>query len=120
MDVAAALLIEWKLCLGIAGDAAGDVIARATEEIGEPRLAPTDDLRVWDEQLMGGARAATADELPEVSLPLRLAARIPKRPSMDVFADQAELTSAVAVERAAARVGMTLEAWVLRTLLAGR
>jgi hypothetical protein len=118
VDVVAALLVEWQLCLGSAAFAAESVTLAAAAAIDEPRLAPDGDLRGWDQQLAGAGPRPTGDELPEVALPHRLAVRIPKGPSIEFLANLEQLSAAIAAERAASRRGMTMETWLLRQLLA--
>ena len=79
----------------------------ARRDLDAPRLAPNDDLRAWDQLLAGGGPSSTIDELPEVALPQRLAARLPKTPSLDHLGELADLDGVVQLERAAARKGMT-------------
>ncbi len=119
VDAAAALVLEWSLCADVLSIAeSGPLVELARVEIAQPRLAPTDDLRAWEQQLAGRGPEPEEDELPEVCLPERIAARVPKTVGVTAL-HLAELDDAALCDRAAARLGMTLEVWVLRRVLAG-
>jgi hypothetical protein len=119
VDAAAALVLEWSLCADVLSVAeGGPLVELARVELAQPRLAPTDDLRAWEQQLAGRGPEPEEDELPEVCLPERIAARLPKTVPVTAL-HLAELDDAALCDRAAARLGMTLEVWVLRRVLAG-
>ncbi|HEX8121261.1 MAG TPA: hypothetical protein VF549_08350 [Solirubrobacteraceae bacterium] len=117
IDVVTAILAEWHLCHEVASHHYALLRQAARHDLDASRLAPNDDLRAWDQLLAGSGPTSTIDELPEVALPQRLAARLPMTPSLDHLGELADLDGAVQLERAAARNGMTLEVWVTRSLL---
>jgi hypothetical protein len=115
-DVWVALQIEWTLVVDDLGpERAARVLARASTDA-VPALAPTDELRSWASHLATRSGPVT-DDLPSVALPQRVLARL--RPG-DVDSElgtrvgRGLLEDAVTVELAAAKAGMTLEAWAYR------
>lgn len=118
IDVLVAVLIEWQLCRELAAELYEDLRHDAQHALGEARLAPDEDLRAWDRLLAGKGPDSAIDELPEVALPQRLAARISKVPKFSEVGDLTAAAGAIEFERAATREGMGMEAWVARRLLA--
>lgn len=117
VDVWVALQVEWTLVVeDIGRELAELVVERAKASAALPTLAPTEELRSWVAYLL--ARSGTpTDDLPSLALPERLLARL--RPAdlayeLRARSAGASVDDAVAVELAAASVGMTLEAWAYR------
>lgn len=118
VDVVAALLLEWGLCADVGGLNPSSLAQAARQALGQPRLAPHDDLRAWERQLAGHGPGPTIDELPEICVPQRLTFRLP--PGLpSTMLDFPALDVAILCERAACRCGTSLELWVLRRALAG-
>jgi len=117
VDVWVALQVEWTLVVeDIGTELAEHVVERAKAAAALPTLAPTDELRSWVAYLLVRGSTPT-DDLPSIALPQRLLARLhPAELERELRARSAEcsLEDAVAVELAAARAGMTLEAWAYR------
>jgi hypothetical protein len=117
IDVWIALQVEWTLVTEDIGNELAQLVAeRAKAAAAMPTLAPTDELRSWIAYLVGTSSAPT-DDLPSVALPQRLLARLhPAELECELRArsDGSSLDDALAVELAAASVGMTLEAWAYR------
>ncbi len=113
VDVVVALAVEWRLCEDVAMPAADDLLAAAAIALGEPRLAPSGDLRAWDQLLAGDGPDCDVDELPEVCLPQRLAFRTPHSLNAATL-NVDSLAAAAMCDRAACRLGMTMETWLLR------
>lgn len=119
VDVWIALQVEWTLVMEDIGTELGElVVERAKAAAALPTLAPTEELRKWVAYLRARSRSGTpTDDLPSLALPQRLLARL--RPA-DLVSELrarsagASVDDAVAVELAAASVGMTLEAWAYR------
>jgi hypothetical protein len=120
LDAVIAVLLEWSLCSDVAkarGMREEDLAARARLALGEARLPPTVEFRVWDRQLAGHGPFPTGDELPEVCLPERLRVRLPRTARLSRQISVESIEAAVLCDRAAAQTGMTMEVWVLRQLL---
>lgn len=117
VDVWVALQVEWTLVVEDIGvEQAGCVVERSKAAAALPTLAPTEELRAWVAYLLASS-IAPSDDLPSLALPQRLLARL--RPAdlereLRVRSADASIDDAVAVELAAASVGMTLEAWAYR------
>jgi hypothetical protein len=121
VDAVVAMLAEAGLALRAAASAGirPDALrAVAAGELEQPRLPPTADLRAWDLQLTGRGIPTEDDELPELCLPARLLAQLDRPLRLAPITRQADVAGAALLDRAAARRGMTTEAWVLRTALA--
>jgi hypothetical protein len=121
VDVAVALQLEWSLIHSDVSDShsISQIVERADAAAAEPRLAPTDALRRWIAYISDGPRPRAEHDLPSVALPARLVARLtPTTIVKDVSACADEMLnpSAVIVERAAALLGMTMDAWAYREL----
>jgi hypothetical protein len=116
-DVWVALQIEWTLVVDdLDPERAARVLARARTDAVLPALAPTEELRSWASHLVARSGPVT-DDLPSVALPQRVLARL--RPGeldsdLRTRVGRGVLEDAVTVEVAAAKAGMTLEAWAYR------
>lgn len=117
VDVWVAVQVEWTLVVeDIGTELAERVVESARAAAAVPKLAPTEELRSWIASLHATS-VAPSDDLPTLALPQRLLARL--RPSdleRELLARSIEssVDDAIAVELAAASVGMTLEAWAYR------
>jgi hypothetical protein len=80
------------------------------------RLGPASRLREWPH----GAGAGEEDELPELVLPERIAARLTPGQPIDHRLEQGRIEIAISCERCAALQGRTLESWVLLAALSAR
>lgn len=121
VDAWVSLLLEASLVVKAmqASDIVGEQILRAAVERAPSvlYLPRGDDLRRWLDQLEGRLAPEPVDELPEIVLPVRLAAQLPIGASLadHLRLDLAQL--ALAAERRAASEGLTMECWVLRAAL---
>lgn len=84
---------------------------------GSPFAAVDDSLRRWTNQL-SGAQPPAEDELPEVVLPERLLLHPAVGTDWPQLLNQVDAETAISAECSAARAGMTLVAYALRTALA--
>jgi hypothetical protein len=117
VDVVGALLVEWGVCESLLAELSVTTVLQWAElALTEPRLAPTEDLRVWDRLLAGHGPISSGDELPELCLPQRLAVRLPHPLSLTGL-ELARLPVATLCDRAACRLGMAMETWLLRQAL---
>lgn len=117
VDVVGALLVEWGLCESLFAEPSVATVQQWAElALVEARLASTDDLRFWDQLLAGHGPISRSDELPELCLPQRLAVRLPRALSLAAL-DLTRLPVATLCDRAACRLGMAMETWLLRRAL---
>lgn len=122
VDAVVALALELALVLDALAQAVIPAPAQLVTELvaGEPRhVAPTPALRLWEVQLRGGLGAEPVDELPEVTLPLRLIAQLPHGKRLGPLL-AIEIDLARQADLRAARAGLTMESWVLRRALRQR
>jgi hypothetical protein len=125
VDAWLALLVECELVrshLAGFGFDAGKVVDEASRSLGIARLAPSASLRQWGAQLNGQDREGDLplDELPSVALPERLLVQLAPGtiPEFLTAAVGREAESeALPLERIAAAVGLTMEAWAYLTTL---
>jgi hypothetical protein len=117
VDAVLALLLEWSTVVATGGIDIALLSVAAAHDARAPRLAPTDDLRAWERQLAGRGPRPDADELPEASVPARVVAALGHPLDVTGRIDLTALPSAVLADRAAARSGLTVETWALRTAL---
>lgn len=117
LDAWVAILLEFDLALGDlpAGSRPDYFLAAAVAaEQKLSRLGPACGLRAWPHSAGG---ADLEDELPELVLPERLAARLTPGASIEAHLDPSVIGLAKECERLAALQGRTLESWVLRAAL---
>jgi hypothetical protein len=113
VDVWVSLLLERQLVEAELGDLYAGVLDAAVASAAQPRLV-TGPWMDWLDQLTAGI--ALDDELPSVVLPARVLARIVPTARAKHFAvlHSADLSAARTLETAAAREGLTMEAWAYR------
>jgi hypothetical protein len=117
VDVWMSLLLEFDLVLSdLQGlDDPIGLLERATQEGDLHRLGPWTELRNW---LEGAAIASTgADELPELLVPERIAARLTPGLELSSRLRPRYFELARACDRCAALQGRTMESWALQTAL---
>jgi hypothetical protein len=118
VDVLVSLLVEFDLVLADLREASANpealLACALTQPVDLRRLGPAGPLRDWP---------ATAspfdqlDELPELVLPERLAARLAPGTSLAPRLDLDRADLAIVCDRRAAEHGRTLESWALRAAL---
>lgn len=119
LDAWVSILLELDLALADLPPelGSGEFLRQAIEnERSLPRLGPASGLRDWPHRCGAGEE----DELPELVLPARIAARLTPGQPIDSRLDDGRIETAVACERCAALQGRTLESWVLLAALAAR
>lgn len=115
VDALVAVLLEWAAVTAIPGIAVDALVEFAGSQ--PTFLPPTQELRAWDRQLAGRGQLPNYDELPEVCLPVRVVACYGHTLRIATHIDLSETPQAIAADRAAARLGLTLEAWAMRAAL---
>jgi hypothetical protein len=99
-------------------DAAELLGGLAGAELREDRLAPSPALQAWVAALSGTSPSvAYMDELPELMLSGRLWQWPSAKQALGTPIESASITLAVKLEVAAARRGLTMQAWVLEAVL---
>lgn len=120
-DALVCLLVELDLVLGDLRDAVPDphaLLAQAAADGARAaRLGPATELRDW---LAGPLEISDRDELPELLLSQRVAARLTPGCSLAPRIRLDALELALSCDRQAARAGRTLESWALQAALAAR
>jgi hypothetical protein len=122
VDVWLAVQAEWGIVRANLADEEriAAVLEHAKSSADTPALAPTAELRAWLRWLAAPPSGSAEHDLPSVALPARLLARL--RPNavaaeLRTYAAGGREQEAIAVERAASLVGMTMEAWGYREAL---
>ena len=118
VDVLVSLLVEFDLVLADLREASADprelLACALTQPIDLRRLGPAGRLRDWP---ASASPFDEVDELPELVLPERLAARLAPGTSLAPRLDLDRADLAMACDRRAAEHGRTLESWALRAAL---
>ena len=114
-----AALLEYELVQSNLAELGVDlqaIVGKARQALEVDRLAPTAGLRQWVAQLTdpGSQGDLPSDELPSIVMPERLLAQL--APSavpaiLNAAAESEAETEATVMERAAAAVGLTMDAW---------
>lgn len=118
VDAWVALLIEHSLVIEDLAGLGAPVLEQARRLLQTPRLAVGARRRLWMRQL-GEGSASEEDELPSLTLPSRLLARIPPNdlPARLRSLEQGDVDAAKLLDLAAVAEGMTMEAWAYRCAL---
>jgi hypothetical protein len=123
LDAIVSVAVEFSLLEGELRSAGQDAALADLEkavhlELSECRLAPSDELRLWVDRLLGRSTGPFRnDELPELVLPQRVTQTPRWREALDDAATLESLDLAVGAEVAASRQGLTIEGWMLRRAL---
>src|SRR5215218_9639689 len=115
-DVWLGLLVEYEIVCSRLRQVGGDelisaVLALAEGVLAARQLAPTPELRRWLDQLDG---TELVDDLPSVVIAARLLMQLPHDDRPDAIraaAQSGNERQALVLDRAAARLGQTPEAW---------
>jgi hypothetical protein len=121
VDVWIALKLEWTVVHADvpARSRVEALVNEARREADAPRLAPSDELRRWLRFLSRGPQPHAEHDLPSVTLPVRIVARIAPATVASMLvatANDALDPDALIIERAASLNGMTMESWAYRAL----
>jgi hypothetical protein len=122
VDAVVAVVVEQQSLTALVNERQLDLArALAQDEAYSSIEVPSGELRPWLRALMGVAQAAV-DDLPAIHMPLRLAAALTATERIDtvlraVEAPAQEIDRAIALELAATRQGLTMQTWVLSSVL---
>lgn len=125
VDVWLGLLLEFQLIrerlIYVGAERVLDVVASTAEWETKHALAPTPELRRWVDQLASPSSSSSNDDLPSVVLGERLLAQLPPSDRADAIMAAAESGSesqSVALDKAAALRGQTMEVFVYLAAIA--